>query len=165
MVPSSEKGFSPAATVVLAASVLSLTVQLAAPCRAQSIGEWRAVAVTQAPTARTGFSLAPTPSGDLLLSGGDIQNPLATEWLWDGIEWRATATPVPRRENAVLGSSPVGGIVFGGSDANGFLTDTWREIGKEGLEAAPDRRWLNRLLEIVGLELADAGRRGHNRDE
>ena len=73
------------AVIVVAALASQIFVS---PAVAQSSGDWRPVAVTQSPPARTGFALAPMPDGDLLLFGGDIGNPAATEWRWNGFDWQ-----------------------------------------------------------------------------
>ena len=54
--------------------------------------QWTPVPALNAPPSRTGFTLTPLPNGELLLFGGDIANPAATEWSWNGIAW--TQRPV-----------------------------------------------------------------------
>jgi hypothetical protein len=94
---------------------------LAAPLTAQ----WQLVPTTLTPPARTGYQLLPFPSGELLLFGGDLTAG-ATEWLWDGIGWQPTTTPVPRRSDAAA-TEFAGGrlVVHGGTGVAGPLFDTW----------------------------------------
>lgn len=109
----------------IAGSVYLASVVLAAGVTAQ----WRPVDVATAPPTRTGFSLLPLPTGDLLLFGGDLANPNATEWLWDGVAWRPTTIGVPRRINAAVADfGAPGTLIYGGSDGSGFRTDTWRSF-------------------------------------
>ena len=103
--------------------VLSGAVPLAA--------QWTPVPALNAPPARTGFTLTPLPNGELLLFGGDIANPAATEWSWNGIAWTAVTTPVPRRhQHAMAVDESTGDLVlFGGLGTGGPLSDTWRFDG------------------------------------
>src|SRR5262245_28183902 len=70
-----------------------LVLLAAAPLAAQ----WVPVPALNAPPSRSGFTLTPLPNGEMLLFGGDINNPAATEWSWSGISWTPVTTPVPRR--------------------------------------------------------------------
>lgn len=89
--------------------------------------QWRRVDVASSPPPRTGFSLLPLATGELLLFGGDSANPAATEWVWNGVAWSPAAIGVPRRDNAATAEFGEGRLlVFGGTDATGFRTDTWR---------------------------------------
>jgi hypothetical protein len=107
---------------------VSLHALLVAPVVAQTIGDWRTVPSVTTPPSRTGFALAETPNGDLLLLGGDAANPNANEWLWDGVDWRPYTSFVgPRRDNPAMGNfGPFGMLVYGGTSGGTFLTDTWR---------------------------------------
>ncbi|MFK7741665.1 MAG: hypothetical protein AB8H80_15210 [Planctomycetota bacterium] len=107
------------------ASVL-LPMFACAPTSAQSPGDWRSVDSVNSPTARTGYSLIENMVGEILLIGGDSSNPQATDWLWDGIDWRPANLPVPRRDNAAVGRFGDGRLIlYGGSSAGAFFTDTW----------------------------------------
>ncbi|HZN39658.1 MAG TPA: kelch repeat-containing protein [Planctomycetota bacterium] len=104
-----------------------LVLFVAVPLAAQ----WTPVPALNAPPSRTGFTLTPLPNGELLLFGGDIANPAATEWSWNGIAWTAVTTPVPRRHlHAMAVDESTGDLVlFGGIGTGGPLTDTWRFDG------------------------------------
>src|SRR5262245_6643648 len=106
-------------------SVLSMLA--GAPLAAQ----WIPVPALNAPPSRSGFTLTPLPNGELLLFGGDINNPAATEWSWNGIRWTPVTTPVPRREFHVMAVDESNGnlVLFGGNGVGGPLTDTWRFDG------------------------------------
>lgn len=102
--------------------------------------QWRAVPALGSPAPRSGFSLSPWPGGGLLLFGGAANDPLATEWLWSGVEWSPHTTPVPRRQGQAMASSARTGelFVFGGVDAVGVpLADTWRFDGLSWLLLQP----------------------------
>lgn len=109
------------------ACVSSLAI-IAAPSTAQAVGDWRAVPTATTVPSRSGFSLAEMPNGDLLLFGGDSTDPTATEWRWNGVDWRPYgAGGVPRRDNAAIGKyANYGLVVYGGTTAGTFFTDTWR---------------------------------------
>jgi len=109
------------------ACVSSLAI-IAAPTTAQAVGDWRSVATVTTVPSRSGFGLAEMPNGDLLLFGGDSASPTATEWRWDGADWQPYgAGGVPRRDNAAIGKyGDHGLIVYGGTTAGTFFTDTWR---------------------------------------
>ena len=104
-----------------------LALLAAAPIAAQ----WIPVPALNAPPSRSGFTLTPLPNGELLLFGGDINNPAATEWSWNGIRWTSVTTPVPRREFHAMAVDESNGnlVLFGGNGVGGPLTDTWRFDG------------------------------------
>ncbi|HEX6813950.1 MAG TPA: hypothetical protein VF384_20170 [Planctomycetota bacterium] len=89
--------------------------------------QWTPVSALNAPPARTDFTLTPLPNGELLLFGGDITNPTATEWSWNGIRWAPVSTPVPRRQGHAMAVDESTGnlVLFGGTGLSGPLTDTW----------------------------------------
>jgi hypothetical protein len=102
---------------------LFLALIAGAPLAAQ----WIPVPALNAPPARSGFTLTPLPSGDLLLFGGELANPTATEWSWNGIGWSPVTTPVPRRSFHAMAVDETTGrlVLFGGIGLSGPLTDTW----------------------------------------
>lgn len=104
---------------------LCASLVLATSIAAQSLGDWRSVPSRTVPPARTGFALAELPGGDLLLFGGDAANPQATEWRWNGFDWSAETTPVPRRDQPAMASLPTSLMVFGGVANGTVLSDTW----------------------------------------
>ncbi|HEX6813949.1 MAG TPA: hypothetical protein VF384_20165 [Planctomycetota bacterium] len=105
------------------AARFSLVLIAGAPLAAQ----WIPVPALNAPPSRSGFTLTALPNGELLLFGGDVANPAATEWSWDGIRWAQVTTPVPRRQlHAMAVDESTGNLVlFGGTGQSGPLTDTW----------------------------------------
>ena len=112
------------------ASILARTFAVLTFLLAPSAAQWQAIPVSGAPSPRTGFTLLPLSSTELLLFGGDIGNPAATEWVWDGVAWSPLVTQVPRRIDAVGANLGPGWVViYGGSDANGPRTDTWMGSG------------------------------------
>ncbi|HEX5051514.1 MAG TPA: kelch repeat-containing protein [Planctomycetota bacterium] len=96
-------------------------------CVAPVAAQWQRVPALNAPPHREGFTLTPMPNGELLLFGGDITNPAATEWAWNGVEWRQVTTPVPRRQYHAMGVDDSTGnlVLFGGQGPAGALSDTW----------------------------------------
>ena len=106
---------------------LLLTLFAAAPVFAQ----WQPVEVAQSPPPRTGFTLLPLASDELLLFGGDVANPSATEWIFDGVGWRPVTLPIPRRVDAA--AAVVGGfrVIHGGSNGAALLNDTWIQSGAQ----------------------------------
>ena len=71
MVPSSEKAFSAAATLLVATATLTFAAQLARPCGAQANSEWQLVAALNPPPLRSGFTFVPWDDGEMLLFGGE----------------------------------------------------------------------------------------------
>ena len=114
---------------------LAMAVGLCVAAAAAQSGPWREVASVSVPPARTGFALVAVPGGDLLMIGGNAADATATDWAWDGIDWRPLgAQVVPRRDDAAACAFGVdGAILFGGVRGDGTpLNDTWRLDGSSG---------------------------------
>ncbi|MCU0866133.1 MAG: hypothetical protein MUC36_20305 [Planctomycetes bacterium] len=94
---------------------------VAAPLFAQ----WQPVEVAQTPPPRTGFLLLPILGGELLLFGGDVANPSATEWVFDGVRWRSVLLGIPRRSDAAGAVSGTRRLIHGGQNGAQLLNDTW----------------------------------------
>jgi len=111
--------------------VLGAAVSSPAPLSAQSPGSWRLVPSVNTPPPRVGADLVEAPTGNLWLMGGDAANPNASDWIWDGVDWRPSppfSSPTPRRNDAVVSEFGANGaILFGGVTGSGVpLNDTWR---------------------------------------
>ena len=100
---------------------------LAVPLAAQ----WQQADALNPPPFRFGYTLTPMPNGELLLFGGDVNNPAATEYAWNGVAWRPVSTPVPRRLGHAMGVDVETDtlVLHGGIGAAGALSDTWRFDG------------------------------------
>ena len=116
-------------------TVPAAMLALALPLTAQ----WVSVPAAASPPNRSQFTLTPLPNGELLLFGGDVANPLATEWSWDGIRWTPLTTPVPRRQAHAMARDEGNGslVLFGGAGAAGALSDTWVLSNGVWSQAAP----------------------------
>lgn len=117
--------------LALGAVVFGAAVSSPAPLSAQSPGTWRLIPSVTTPPPRVGADLVEVPTGELWLIGGDAANPSATDWIWNGIDWRPAGpfgTVSTRRNDAVVGEFGANGaILFGGVDGSGVpMTDTWR---------------------------------------
>jgi hypothetical protein len=92
---------------------------------APSFAQWQPVEVAQTPPPRTGFLLLPNLDGQLLLFGGDVANPAASEWLFDGVRWRPVLLGIPRRSDAAGAVSGNRRLIHGGQNGAQLLNDTW----------------------------------------
>ncbi len=105
---------------------------------------WTKQSVTVAPPARENAAVAASPSGGVVLFGGEGNATRVSDtgwlndtWLWDGSSWRLQAPPAspPAREYAAMATGPATGLVLFGGQAccqsgNAYaLADTWRWDG------------------------------------
>jgi hypothetical protein len=89
--------------------------------------QWAPVPASPGPQNRSAFTLTPWQNDELLLFGGDVATPTATEWSWNGIRWAPVVTPVPRRQAHAMAVDGATGdtLLFGGNDGAAAFTDTW----------------------------------------
>ncbi|MCA8953491.1 MAG: hypothetical protein KDE27_28520 [Planctomycetes bacterium] len=125
-------------------------------------GGWQRLSPTVRPGARGDAAMAPEPSGDLLLFGGQHNGALGDSWRWNGSTWAQLApanSPPARSQHAMATDRGRGRVVlFGGQSGAGTpLGDTWEWDGVTWLPRAPANAPVARVNAAMTYDL----QRGH----